>query len=747
MRSVIVRITLTVGIVLLAARTNCYCSPQTVDGVGGVVDSGNEASAAGKATIRVDVRRPGLEPIPRYLTGKFCEHLGSNIYNGMDAQILRNPTFAVYPFWTGQLTPDGVTAFYSERDQIVAQLKQQASRVGWPGDQLERLTEAYDDGLACWWICVEDRESVQVSPDTGPFGQRAQRVETQGPGQGIAQWVALPLHRTRSYEFELLARSPDAINLTVSLTAQQGQQPAAQTIVPEITSYQWSSLRGRLQVDSQADPNALYRLSLTTDRAAQFVVARLQLRPADHIDGADPDVIQRLRESRLPILRWPGGNFVSSYHWRDGVGSIDERPTLPNYAWGGVETNLFGTDEFMAFCRAVGCEPMICVNAGSGTPEEAARWIEYCNGSADTPMGKLRVAHGHSDPYGVKHWEIGNELWGRWQYHWTTATGYVDRLGQFSVAMRDADPSIQLYVCGAPVMWGKQWNDVLISWSPHKTTLLNSPITDHPLIGGQVPHDTDPLDVYRDFMAVPDVLASRWAALRQQMLEADIPSPHLAVTELQMFARIRETETGTARLTHETLVNPGTLAEALYNALIYHRAIQLAPFVTLVTHSATVNHGGGLRKQRERVYANPCHYLQAAMADLAEATPVEVRVESPDEVAPRVLPDLKAATPECRFAAIDPLAAIDSQGTLWLSIVHRGSQGPIDVTVEIEGANLSSAAELRTLSADVPWAANSLEAPERVHTVDSSVEVHDGRLTLRLEPYTWVRLRIPETSK
>src|SRR5206468_5093319 len=111
--------------------------------------------------------------------------------------------------------------------------------------------------------------------------------------------------------------------------------------------------------------------------------------------------------------RWPGGNFVSTYHWEDGVGPLDSRPTKANFAWGALELNTFGTDEFISFCRAVGCEPMICVNAGSGTPEEAARWIEYCNGPATSPMGKLRAANGHPEPFHVKHWEVGNELWGK----------------------------------------------------------------------------------------------------------------------------------------------------------------------------------------------------------------------------------------------------------------------------------------------------------------------------------------------
>ena len=386
----------------------------------------------------------------------------------------------------------------------------------------------------------------------------------------------------------------------------------------------WSVLRGSLEVEAQAPADAAYRLAITAGSAGQFVIAHVLLRPADHIKKADPDVVRLLKQSRLPLLRWPGGNFVSAYHWEDGIGPSDARPTKPNYAWGGVETNLFGTDEFMDFCAAVGCEPMICVNAGSGTPEEAARWVQYCNGSAESPMGRHRAAAGHSAPYNVRHWEIGNELWGRWQCHWTTAAGYLDRYQQFRKAMLAADPTIRLYACGAPAMDGPQWNQTLIRGAGPSLTA----ITDHPLIGGAVPLKTDPLDVFRDFMAVPDVLAAKWSRLQQDMAAAGIAQPRLAVTELQMFAHLGPADGNEpVRLTRENLVTPATQAEALYDVLIYHRAIRLAPLVEMVTHSATVNHGGGLRKERERVYANPCHWSQAGFAAFAGARPVKIEVD------------------------------------------------------------------------------------------------------------------------
>lgn len=706
-----------------------------------VLDAGTGKTSDATLRIRTGDRSP--YPIPKYITGKFCEHLGFNIYHGMDAQILHNPTLADYPFSAGEQSPDGGVRFHFDGEQIAKRIRRRAPELGWPGEEITEMIRGREDGLACWWTRQGKRENVKVSPDVGEHGQRAQRIEVSAAGQGIAQWTYLPLHRMRRYEFELIARSPDLTSLFVTLTGLGAKKPCAKATVSGLSG-EWTTLKGTLELDHDLPADAGYKFSLMAGAAGQFVVERVMLWPADHVGGADPEIIRLLKESRLPILRWPGGNFVSNYHWQDGVGPTEKRPTLPNNAWGRVETNLFGTDEFIAYCRAVGCEPMICVNAGSGTPAEAARWVQYCNGAVDTPMGALRAANGHPKPYNVRHWEIGNELWGRWQYYWTTASGYVDRYKEFAKGMLAADPTIRLYACGAPVFWGKKWNDTLIKG----TAPMLETTTDHPLIGGSVPSDTDPLDVYRDFMAVPDVLQEKWAALEQDMKNAGIEQPRLAITELQMFARIGRASDPSAprRLTHENLVGQRTLTEALYDVLIYHAAIRLSPFVEMVTHSATVNHGGGLRKQRERVYAQPCHYAQAMFANFANAIPVRVELKPPSEQPPLVLPDLKRVTSQRTYDSIDALAALTIEGELLISVVHRGTSGPIRLAINIEGFDAARQAELRTLSANKPWAANTLNEPDEIKPVMSFAELRDNRLTLDLQPYTLMRVHIPKAS-
>ena len=688
-----------------------------------------------EATLRVLAGQRASYRIPRYITGKFAEHLGQNIYNGMFAQILHNPTLAAFPIATGEMDPDGVAVFQSDPDKIKQSLRQYASRAGWPGVELTNLVSAYEDGLAAFWTREGPRGDVVVSPDTGEYGGRAQRVEVKSAGQGIAQWTYLPLFRTRKYDFEIMARSPNVTELSVCLTP-EGGNPAVSVPISGLTR-EWRKLSGTLELDSSVAADSVVRFSLTARQPGQFVVQHIFLQPSDNIHGADPDIIRLLRDAHLPLLRWPGGNFVSSYHWRDGVGPVEERPTKPNYAWGAIEPNLFGTDEFIEFCRAVGCDPMICVNGGDGTPAEAAQWVEYCNGPVSSPMGKLRAANGHPQPYGVKIWEVGNELWGHWQCHWTTPAGYLDRYQRFAPAMLKADSSISLRACGAPVFWAQEWNDTLIDGAAAQLRCL----TDHPLIGGGVSRATDPLDVYRDFMATPEILENKWAMTRELMLKAGVKDPHLAVTELQLFAHLDDGD-GDVKLTTRNLPSQPTITEAVYDTLVYHAGIRLGSFVELITHSAVVNHGAGLRKEHERVYANPAYYAQAGFAAFAEATPVAVDLTSSMRQAPRVISDLKEHVTEASYSTVDALAAIATNGDLLISLVNRDT-GPIPLSVEVDGFHPSGAVEEWTLGADVPWAANTLNHPEAIKPSTSAAAIQNGKLELELEPFGIVRLRIP----
>src|SRR5207249_4867822 len=167
-------------------------------------------------------------------------------------------------------------------------------------------------------------------------------------------------------------------------------------------------------------------------------------------DGAGfrRDVLDAVRPLRVPVLRWPGGNFVSGYHWLDGVGPVADRPRRSELAWHAEESNRFGTNEFIQYCRAIGTEPYICVNMGNGTMDEARAWVEYCNGTGNTYWANQRRGNGHEAPYQVKYWGLGNEMYGRWQIGMLSAEDYVKKAIEFAKVMKWTDPSIQLVSCG-----------------------------------------------------------------------------------------------------------------------------------------------------------------------------------------------------------------------------------------------------------------------------------------------------------
>ena len=160
--------------------------------------------------------------------------------------------------------------------------------------------------------------------------------------------------------------------------------------------------------------------------------------------GFRTDVLDALRPLKMPLLRWPGGNFVSGYHWIDGVGPRDERPRKSELAWLAEESNRFGTDEFIEYCRVLDTDPYICINMGTGTIDEAQAWVEYCNGTGNTYWANLRRKNGHEEPFNVRYWGLGNELYGGWQLGASTADDYVKKGREFAKVMKLTDPSIEL---------------------------------------------------------------------------------------------------------------------------------------------------------------------------------------------------------------------------------------------------------------------------------------------------------------
>ncbi|MFE5143769.1 alpha-N-arabinofuranosidase [Streptomyces fagopyri] len=171
--------------------------------------------------------------------------------------------------------------------------------------------------------------------------------------------------------------------------------------------------------------------------------------PAADADGLRTDVLTLTKELGVSVVRYPGGNFVSGYRWEDGVGPRDNRPVTLDTAWRSIERNTFGLNEFMAWSKIAGVEPMMAVNLGTRGVEDACNLLEYSNFPAGTRYSDLRIAHGVRDPHNIRLWCLGNEMDGPWQIGQKTATQYGQLAAETAKAMRRIDPDIELVACGS----------------------------------------------------------------------------------------------------------------------------------------------------------------------------------------------------------------------------------------------------------------------------------------------------------
>ncbi len=360
---------------------------------------GSANASTPKTLLTVDVAKKG-EPISKYVYGQFIEHLGQCIYGGIWAEMLEDRKF-YYPIGSEKSpwkTVGPVPVAMSRENSFVGE---HSPQIGASGGIVQRglgLVEGKDYVGRIWLKGAGEMQAVDVSLVWGDGPSQRQTLAIE---RITAKYTTTPL------SFRCGASSDD----------------------------------GRLEIVGRGNGG--------------FAIGTVSLMPADNVEGMRADTLKLLKELNSPIYRWPGGNFVSGYDWRDGVGERDRRPPRPNLAWDLLESNDFGIDEFMTLCRLLDAEPYIAVNSGFADDHSAAKEVEYVNGPVDTPMGGLRAANGHPEPYNVKWWGIGNEMYGDWQLGHMSLEHYAQKHNRFAAAMRKADPSIKIVAVGDAGAWSE----------------------------------------------------------------------------------------------------------------------------------------------------------------------------------------------------------------------------------------------------------------------------------------------------
>jgi alpha-N-arabinofuranosidase len=443
--------------------------------------------------------------------------------------------------------------------------------------------------------------------------------------------------------------------------------------------------------------------------------------------GFRKDVLGLLRELRMGVLRWPGGNFVSNYHWQDGIGPKDDRPRRPELAWGGEESNRFGTDEFLSYCAELGTDPYFCLNMGTGTLEEALAWVEYCNSAADTYWAKRRRGSGHEAPYRVKYWGLGNEMYGEWQVGAVSAEEYVRDATRWARAIRMLDPQAKLISCG--MNGWNDWDRVVIDGM--------APIVDYHSIHIYTGDDDYWTNVLQPHQAERAIRSARGLIERAAYRKKIANPPRLAYDEWNVWYR---NMTG-------SLEERYTFADALAVGTYLNIFIRNCDWVRMANLAQMVNAIAPIVTTPETAVAQPIYYPVLLHAQAALDTAVDVHVNGPV-----VSPELATSGrwPH-RVSDLAPFTLIDAAATVSanrsrvaLTLVNRNPDEPETVEVILRDLSFDGSAEIRTVTAGRD--ARVLPDVETAHVAEGSEPTKGATVTVALPPQSFTVIEAATTS-
>ncbi len=386
--------------------------------------------------------------------------------------------------------------------------------------------------------------------------------------------------------------------------------------------------------------------------------------------GYRKDVMEAIKGLGVTMLRWPGGNFASGYNWKDGIGPKRDRPVRPEGAWGSLEPNQFGTDEFLEYCSRVGVEPYVCINAGLGTVEEARQWVEYTNESRDTYWAQQRRKNGRNEPYRVKYWGLGNEIDGPWQLGHKSADDYVKFALEAAKAMRRADSTIKLIGSGSSNFRpGSAW----IDWNRTVLEGLKSEIdyiSLHTYIG-------NPQNNLERFLGSSQDVDQRIEIVEGLIKAAQAgqqnPRPiAIAYDEWNVWYRARggsEFDTGKTRL--EEIYN---YEDALAMGMFFNSFIRHANVVKMANLAQIVNVIAPIFTNEKGLFLQPIYFPIAEYAKQRGNTAVDVWVSSPT---------YRLANNRAPIPYLDSSCTRDAKtGAVYLNVLNRSEKQDIAARIE-----------------------------------------------------------------
>jgi alpha-N-arabinofuranosidase len=445
-------------------------------------------------------------------------------------------------------------------------------------------------------------------------------------------------------------------------------------------------------------------------------------------DGCRSDVLAALRRLDMTAMRYPGGNFASGYHWQDGIGPRDRRPQVRELAWQSVEPNRFGTDEFLALCRRMGWTPMLTANLGTGTPEEARNWVEYCNSPTGTRYADWRAAHGHAEPYGVKLWCLGNEMDGPWQLGHVPAEHYAIRAQQAAKMMKDADSGLELVVCGScsvGLPTYMEWDRQVLEYLGDHADYISL----HRYVGNQ---ERDTPDYLATGNAIDRQIEEMDAVCRMvQARRRSTRRAYLCFDEWNVWYKNREMN-GAGALAPHLIEEIYNLEDALVVAGFLQSFIRHADVVKIANLAQIVNVIAPLVTQGDRLLIQSIFYPFEMMSRRRQGVALQTVVAGPCYEGRR----------NGRAAFVDASAILDpARRRLHVFLGNRSPEARAEVAVAPADFALAACANAEILTGPGADACNTFEQGETVRSQPlDGVRVTGGQAACDLPPLSFAAM-------
>lgn len=603
------------------------------------------ASQSSALTAKVSINpRRRLNEINPMIYGQFIEHLGRCIYGGIWAEMLRN-----------RKMHSGVQ----------------------------------DNGVVEHWQPFGKKAKWQADNVVFYVGGQSQCIIGTGSGEhGIAQ-DGLDL-LSKAYVGRVIVKGEGVDEITVSLR-KDGKVLASQTL--KGVTRRWKKLPFQLVVSAQSPLlNAQFVISFS-GRGTLWVGAA-SLMPEDNVDGMRKDVLDAIKDIKPPIVRWPGGNFVSGYDWRDGIGDPDLRPPRWERAWNAWEWNDFGTDEFIKFCQYVGAEPYICTNAGEGYEHEAADWMTYCQ----------------SKGYRVRYWGIGNEMYGQWQLGHLDATKYALKAILFAQVMRKVMLNAKLIAVGVDGGGWGGWNEKVVRIAGAHFDLLALHYYQ-----GYNPRD-DIRQIYTVVMSSP-MHIERMLRETFAIVERNKPKGKritLAFDEWNVWEPHQVPETG--------LEGFYALRDGIFASGVFHALHRCGDFVEMANLAQTVNVLGAIRTSQTKVVKTPIYWAFWLYVRNTGRWRLACDLETPIGTTP-----VGGETP-----VVDASATLSDDGkTLFVSLINRHPESEVAVQLDLGGFDAKPRVKLQRLWSENFTDTNTFDQLDKVKPTEQTISLEEAlNLTL-----------------